>query len=253
MRSLSLFAQAVVTGFVTMAVTVPVSAMAQEKAPRQSAAVTPQARAESWWLERHQRINARAKKGDIDLIWVGDSITQGWETVGKEVWKKYYGSRKAANLGISGDQTQHVLWRLEHGNVEGVSPKIAVIMIGTNNCNGDDYSAEEISRGVLAIVKSVRDKLPQTRILLLGIFPRGEYPNAQRRKIAVVNSTVAKIANGEDVLYLDIGDGFLEDDGRISQKIMPDFLHLSPAGYEIWAKAVEPVLADMFGEKKSKG
>ncbi len=251
MQSPSLFSRTVLIGLAALMVTLPVAALDEAQSPKQSAAVTPQARTEPWWVERHQKINARAKKGDIDLIWLGDSITQGWESVGSEVWRKHYGNRRAANMGISGDQTQHVLWRLEHGNVKGVSPKVAVIMIGTNNSNGDDFTAEAISQGVLTIVKSVREKLPQTRVLLLGIFPRGEYPNVQREKVTAVNSTIAKSADGQAVRFLDIGDRLLEDDGRISQEIMPDFLHLSPAGYEIWAKAIEPVLAEMLGEKNS--
>ena len=250
MQSTNLFARPVLTGLAVMMVTLPVSASDKAQSPKQSAAVTPQARTDAWWVERHQKVNARAQKGDIDLIWLGDSITHGWESAGKEVWQKYYGDRKAANMGFSGDQTQHVLWRLEHGNVEGVSPKVAVIMIGTNNSNGDDFTTEEISEGVQAVVKSVREKLPKTRVLLLGIFPRGEYPDDQRKKIAAVNSIIAKSADGKAIRYLDIGDRFLEDDGRISRKIMPDFLHLSPAGYEIWAETIEPVLAEILGEKE---
>ncbi|MHC4063747.1 MAG: platelet-activating factor acetylhydrolase IB subunit [Planctomycetota bacterium] len=251
MRTPELIDRAVVTGFVAIVVAVPVSATAKEQAPRQSAAVTPQARPDAWWVERHEKINTRAKKGDIDLIWLGDSITQGWESAGKGVWQKYYGNRRTANMGISGDQTQHVLWRLEHGNVEGISPKVAVIMIGTNNSNGGDYTHEEIAQGVLTIVQSVREKLPQTRVLLLAIFPRGQYPDAQREKIAAVNSTIAKSADGRMVRYLDIGDRFLDGSGRISREIMPDFLHLSPAGYEIWAKSIELVLVEMLGQKSS--
>lgn len=226
-------------------------ASGDELSAKQSAAVIPQARTDPWWIERHEASNARAKKGGIDLVWIGDSITQGWESAGQDVWQRYYGDRNAANLGFSGDRTQHVLWRLEHGNVDNIAPKVVIIMIGTNNSNRDDFTADEIADGVRAIVNSVRQKLPEARILLLGIFPRGERSNAQREKIAEVNSNVAKVADGNDVRYMDIGDVFLDDEDRISPKFMPDFLHLSPAGYERWAKAIEPVLVEMLGEESS--
>ena len=249
MQNRNPFARNLLIALAALTAAWPVAASDEAKPAKQSAAVTPEGRTDAWWTERHEAMNARAKQGDIDLIWIGDSITQGWETAGSEVWQKYYGHRRAANLGINGDQTQHVLWRLEHGNVDGISPKAAVIMIGTNNSNGDDFTAEEISQGVLAVVESVRKKLPETQVLLLGIFPRGEHPDAQRAKIATVNATIAKSADGKVVRYLDIGDQFMEDDGHITREIMPDLLHLSPKGYEIWAKAIEPALAEMLGEK----
>lgn len=249
MRSPFVSARPLFIGLAALGVTLSALALDAEQSARQSATVIPQGRAESWWVERHQATNARVSKGDIDLVWIGDSITQAWESEGREVWKEYYGKRKALNLGFSGDRTQHVLWRLAHGNIDGISPKAVVIMIGTNNSNGDDCTADQIVDGVRAIVRTVREKLPQTRVLLLGIFPRGERPNAQRGKIAAVNSSIARLADGESVRFLDIGDRLMEDDGRISPKIMPDFLHLSSAGYEIWAKAVEPALTEMLGEK----
>jgi beta-glucosidase len=244
-----LISRIVLSSLAAMTVTWPVVAADDIQPAKQSAAVTPEPRTAAWWVERHQNANARGKEGNIDLIWIGDSITQGWEGAGAEVWNRFYGTRRPANLGFSGDQTQHVLWRLEHGNLEGITPKVAVIMIGTNNSNGDDFSAAEITEGVKTIVKSVRTKLPKTRVLLLGIFPRGEYPNAQREKIINVNNAIAQMADSSTVRYVDIGDAFLQEDGRISREIMPDFLHLSPKGYEIWAKAIEPVLAEMLGEK----
>ena len=117
-------------------------------------------------------MNARVKQGNVDLIFIGDSITHGWEEAGKDVWQKFYGKRNAVNLGIGGDQTQHVLWRLDHGNIDGISPKLAVIMIGTNNA-GSGQQPEQIAEGIKAIVEQLRAKLPETKILLLAIFPRG--------------------------------------------------------------------------------
>jgi beta-glucosidase len=199
-------------------------------------------------MARHEKFNERVKQGNVDLILIGDSITQGWEGAGKDVWEKYYGKRNAVNLGIGGDRTQHVLWRLDHGNIDGISPKLAVVMIGTNNSNGADNTAEEIGAGIQAIVKKLREKLPQTKVLLLAVFPRDEKPNPRRDKIAKVNEIASQVADGKDVVYLDIGPKFLSADGTLSKDVMPDFLHLSPKGYEIWAEAIEPKVKELMGE-----
>jgi beta-glucosidase len=210
-------------------------------------AVTPDSRPDEWWQARHNGMNDRVKQGDVDLVFIGDSITQGWEDPGKSVWEQYYGGRRAVNLGISGDRTQHALWRLDHGNIDGIKPKAAVIMIGTNNSNGEDNTAAEIADGVAAIVARLRDRSPTTRVLLLGIFPRGESPNPQRGKVLQANQIFQRMDDGEHVFYLDIGYRFLEPDGAIPQSIMPDFLHLTEEGYGIWASAIEPKLKEVLG------
>ncbi len=140
-----------------------------------------------WWAQRFEELNSLVKKEKYPLIFIGDSITQGWERNGKAVWDEFYGSRNAVNLGIGGDRTQHVLWRLEHGNIDGISPKAAVIMIGTNNSNGQDNTVTEIADGIRAIVARLRAQLPEMQILLLDIFPRGADTNPQRGKILQVN------------------------------------------------------------------
>ena len=200
-------------------------------------------------MARHESFNQRVKQGNADLIFIGDSITQGWEGAGKEAWEKHYAKRNAVNLGIGGDRTQHVLWRLDHGNIDGIQPKLAVLMIGTNNSNRDDNSAEEIGAGIEAIVKRLREKLPQTKVLILAIFPRGEQPNPQREKNAKASEIAAKLADNKMVYFLDIGPKFLGDGGALSKDIMPDYLHLSPKGYDIWATAIEPNVAQLMGEK----
>ena len=209
-------------------------------------ATTPVPR-EAGWVKHHERINARTKQGDIDLIFIGDSITQGWND--GETWKKYYGHRKASNLGISGDRTEHVLWRLENGNIDGITPKVAVIMIGTNNSGGNEYTGEDIGEGIKAIVAELREKLPKTKILLLAIFPRGHKPNPQRDKNTVASKVASEVADNKNVFFLDIGSSFLDDKGEIDHDIMPDFLHLSPEGYKVWAKAIEPKLSELLGDK----
>lgn len=221
------------------------SAFAQEA---KHAAVTPSPR-EGGWMNRHNSFNERVKQGNVDLIFIGDSITQGWERDGKDVWQKHYGNRNAVNLGISGDRTQHVLWRLDNGNIEGIKPKLAVMMIGTNNSNRDDHTAEEIADGIKAIVAKLRVKLPETKILLLAIFPRGPMPNPQREKNAKASELASQVADGKTVYYLDIGPKFLTADGTLEKEIMPDHLHLSPKGYEIWAAAIEDKVQELMAQK----
>ncbi len=221
--------------------------LAPASQPSAAATVVPAPRADAWWQQRHASMNERVKKGNADLLFIGDSITQGWEGAGKEVWAKAYAKRNAVNLGIGGDRTQHVLWRLEHGNIEGIKPKLAVIMIGTNNSGGD--SVADIADGVRSIVKKLRVELPEMKILLLGIFPRGEQPNNQRGALTQINQIIARLDDGEHVFFLDIGPRLVNDDGSLSKQIMPDFLHLSPKGYQIWADAIEPQVAKLMGEK----
>jgi lysophospholipase L1-like esterase len=213
--------------------------------PAKHAAVTPVPRNDDWWQALNKKFLAQAKEGNIDLLFLGDSITQGWND--NAIWKKHYGKRHAANFGIGGDQTQHVLWRVENGDVDGIHPKLAVLMIGTNNAGSN--SAEEIADGIKAIVAKLREKLPETKILLLAIFPRGEKPGPVRDKLAQASKLAAEVADGENVRFLDIGPNFLEADGTLSKDVMPDFLHLSEKGYQIWADSIEEPVSEMLGEK----
>lgn len=222
------------------------------EASQTHSAVTPVPRADDWWVKRNDEYNARAKQGDVDLVFLGDSITEHWAVEGKEIWQERYAPRKAVNLGISGDRTQHVLWRLDHGNVDGLSPKLVVLMIGTNNSNGQDNTAEEIADGIMAIVEKLRAKLPETKILLLAIFPRSQDADAQRDKVAKASKLASRITDGKVVYYLDIGQHFLNPDGTISPEVMPDYLHLSPKGYRIWADAIEDTLSKLLGRTETR-
>ncbi len=209
-------------------------------------AVKPEPR-EGGWMKRHESFNARVAEGKVDLIFIGDSITQGWEGSGKNAWQKYYGNRNAVNLGIGGDRTQHVLWRLDNGNIKGISPKLAVIMIGTNNSRTN--TPQEIFEGNQAIVQKLQKALPETKILLLGIFPRGENANDPFHQVnQKTNAMLAKLADGKQVHYLDIGKSFLNDDGVLTKEVMPDLLHLSEKGYTLWAEAIEPSVKKLLGE-----
>lgn len=199
------------------------------------------------WMKRHESFNKRVAQGKCDLIFIGDSITQGWEGRGRKVWAKFYAKRNVVNLGISGDRTQHVIWRLDNGNLYRIKPKAAVIMIGTNNSGNN--TSQEIADGVEAIVKQLRKKLPETKVLLLGVFPRGANNADKRRKVNEgANAIFKKLADGKAVHYLDIGPKFLEKDGTLPREIMPDLLHLSEKGYTIWAESIEAKLKELMGE-----
>jgi lysophospholipase L1-like esterase len=199
------------------------------------------------WMARHQAKNERAKQGHADLIYVGDSIVQFYEKQGKDTWDRYYAPRQALNLGISGDRTQHVLWRLDHGNIDGIVPKLAIVMIGQNN--GGHNTAEEIGAGVTAIVQKIRAKLPTTKILLLAIFPRRAKPTAERAVLAQASRIAATLADNHTIFSLDINQIFLRTDGSIPAELMPDFEHPSAEGYRLWAEAIEPTLATLMGDK----
>jgi len=212
-------------------------------------AVDAMPRGDRGWKDRHELINKRVEEAGekAQVIFIGDSITQGWEGEGKEVWSKHFARYNAVNLGISGDRTQHVLWRLDNGNLKGLKPKAAVVMIGTNNSNGEDNTAGQIADGVTAIVRKLRDKLADTKILLVPIFPRGENFNNQRGKILQVNQVVQKLADERNIFWVDFRHKFVTPEGRIPRELMPDYLHLSPRAYEIWADSINPLLAMIVG------
>jgi lysophospholipase L1-like esterase len=191
--------------------------------------------------------------GPCDIAFIGDSITQGWEGNGKTVWTNYYGNRKCLNFGVGGDRTEHVLWRFENGQLDGIKPKAAVLMIGTNNSNKnkdgtEQYSEAEILAGVQAIIQQLRARLPETKVLVVGIFPRAKTFSTQRGKLLQINQALAKVADGNMIHYVDFGSQLIEADGSISREIMPDALHLSEKGYTIWAQAIEPKLKELLGE-----
>ncbi len=210
------------------------------------ATVTPQPR-EGSWMTQHEDFLKIAQAGNVDLLFLGDSITQGWKGAPK-TWDRFYGPRKAANFGIGGDRTEHVLWRIQNGELKGIEPKVVVLMIGTNNSGGN--TPDEIAQGVSAIVDELRSRLPRTKVLLLGVFPRGEKPAPIRERLKSLNEKIAKLDDGSAVHYLDIGKVFLNEDGTISNQIMPDYLHLTPRGYRLWAEAIEPTLWSMLDEPK---
>src|SRR5438105_5063197 len=235
-------------------------------------------------IPRHKDFLKRIEqsKGEGDVIFLGDSITHGWE--GQKAWQEHFGSFKPVNLGIGGDQTGHVLWRITEGHeLENLKPKAAVIMIGTNNIGG--HTAQQIAGGIKAIVEELKHQKPHLKILVLGVFPRGGSSDAERsleqisegvqpineelkkekpdvkrlnalvrnleqkkgtipaaklnKKVAEINAIIANLDDGKTVFYKDIGKEFLDQNGGLSGGIMPDYLHLSVKGYDIWGKAIK--------------
>jgi len=228
------------------------NAVAAVPATHVNAAIVPVPRTGSI-TNRQSQVLQRAKDapGDYDIEFIGDSITQGWEGGGKNVWAEFYGPRKAINFGVSGDGTQHVLWRFEQGQLDGIKAKVAVVMIGTNNSNKnkdgtDSYTDSDILEGVTAIVNQIRTRQPDTKILLLGIFPRAKAFSPQRGRLLEINQALARLDDGKHIFFLDFGSQLIENDGSISKTIMPDALHPNEAGYKIWANAMEPKLKELL-------
>lgn len=216
---------------------------------RKPAAVVPVPQTASWWTTRHGQTLERIHQGEVDLLLIGDSITQGWADEGHRIWDAYYGRRRAVNLGFNDDRTEHVLWRLEHGEIDGIAPKVAVVMIGTNNTGTRHDPPEETAIGIQAILTTLRTGLPGTKILLLGVFPRGPSANDPLRRLnAAINDKIRAYADNQHVVFLDLNRHFLDDQGRLSQDLMPDYLHPGERGYQVWADGMEDVIRKLLNE-----
>jgi len=218
-----------------------------------SDSTNPVPRQDQWWQNRHQAEVERAKLGNADLAFIGDSITHGFgggpekdERFNREIWDKTFGKYKPINLGFSGDRTQHVLWRLQNGELTEVKPKVVVIMIGTNNIGGN--TPQQISDGVSSILDWLHKNQRQAKVVLHAIFPRSPNPdNWARRKVEDTNRLLEPLAKQKGAIYLDIGPKFLDEYGVLRPNIMPDYLHPNQEGYKIWAEALSPTLKRLLG------
>lgn len=216
--------------------------------------MTPEAQTseyvDEWWMLRHQAKleEVERRKDSIDLLMIGDSITQGWEDEENlGLWQEYFEPRRALNLGYSGDRTEQVLWRLLNGEIDGLAPKVAVLLIGTNNTGHRQDPAKETAAGVHAILRELQARMPKTSIVLQAIFPCGASLDDPLRQLnAEINDIIATYADGEVVRLLDIGHKFVNDAGRLDTDLMPDLLHLSPAGYRIWAERLVPLVDELL-------
>jgi lysophospholipase L1-like esterase len=232
----------------------------RETGPRIASTLVPVTQGRDWrvydWPTRHAAAVALMQARQPEIVMLGDSIMHFWggepsgEHVGGRrtapgVWDRFFTAQRVVNLGYGWDRTENVLWRLRHGEFEQVSPKVVVLMIGTNNVPMN--TPDEIAAGVSAICDEIHQRSPASRILLLGIFPRGEKPDADRATIEAVNQRLATFdGRGGVVTYLDIGDRFLAADRSISKDIMYDFLHPTAKGYEIWTAAMKPTLTRLL-------
>lgn len=229
--------------------------------PRIPSTLVPVTQGRDWrvydWPARHAVAAALMKERQPEIVMLGDSIVHFWggepdgdrirgRRTAPNVWDRFFTGRRVVNLGFGWDRTENVLWRLRHGEFEQVAPKVVVVMIGTNNISIN--TPEEIAAGIAAICDELHSRSPATRILLLGIFPRGEKPDANRAAVDAVNQRLAAFdGRGGVVTYLDIGGRFLGADRSISREVMYDFLHPTARGYEIWASAIEPALTRLMG------
>jgi lysophospholipase L1-like esterase len=212
------------------------------------ASITPNPRmlSYSWmslstWYDMHAEDVALATEGSAPLVFIGDSITQGWNGEGQSLWEKHFEPLSAVNFGIGGDTTQNLLWRLKYGATENLDPKAVILLIGTNNLSFTSDNPETIAAGVIAVVDALSQSYPHAEILLMGVFPRS--PNADhphRSSIDRINGIISQLESRERITYLDITKKLAEPDGRLSKEIMPDFLHLSEEGYRRWTEAILP-------------
>jgi lysophospholipase L1-like esterase len=226
----------------------------------QHPATTPVARDEPWWIERHQQIvSSLPRLRDTELLMIGDSITNNYDKAKppdenfQPTWQRYYEPRRALNLGFSGDTTANVLWRIEHGEVNGLHPRAAVVLIGTNNTGWKQQTAVETEAGTDAVVKELRHRLPQMQILLLGILPSELAPSKVKADQDVNRYLAQHYANQPYVHYLDIGRIFFKD-GRLDTTMFYDprlqppghALHPDTNGQRKMAEAIEPLLSTLM-------
>lgn len=204
------------------------------------------------FFELHESFLARGRSGPVGVLFLGDSITEGWRKA-PHIWEHYFGADQPANFGIGGDQTQHVIWRIENGELDGLAPKVVVLMLGTNNSS--QHSGAQIAAANRKIVGLIRAKLPEAKVLLLAIFPRGPRttrdgaPEPWEQRMAAIraaNAELARLDDGAAVRFLDLTANFLGNDGTIPRIIMPDQLHPNAAGYQLWAEAMAPLLREMM-------
>jgi len=205
-----------------------------------------------WWLPRHQaKLDEKnrlvAAGTPPELVFIGDSITEGWEKSGRAIWQRHYAPYHALDLGFGGDATENVLWRLQHGEIDGIAPKAIVLMVGTNNTGHRGEDPRTTAAGIRRVLDEIRQRLPTTKVLLLAIFPRGDRPDDPQRRINErVNRIIGDYADGRSVVFLDIGRAFLGADGTLSRDVMPDLLHPDEHGYAIWQQAMDAQLLQML-------
>jgi beta-glucosidase len=200
-------------------------------------------------LRHKDKLLEKEKMERVDLVFLGDSITYGWENKGKQVWEQNYAKHNALNIGFRSDRTENVLWRLQNGEIAGIDPKLLVLMIGTNNTGHRQDKPEDTALGIKHILELLKNQLPNTKVLLLAIFPRGASVEDPLRKINDdINGIIKEYEDGKRVHYLDLNHIFLDDNGNLSQSVMQDLLHPNKDQYKIWAEAMEPKITVLMAD-----
>jgi lysophospholipase L1-like esterase len=200
-----------------------------------------------WWMKRHKlKLTEKASLGDVKLVFLGDSITHAWDKY-KSEWDKHFAKYKALNLGYSGDRTENVLWRLDNGEVDGVNPKVLVMMIGTNNAGLRKEKSQDTALGIKAILQKLRKKLPETKVLILAIFPRGRNDHDEYRKLTMeTNEIIKTYADEKNIFFMNINNIFLDHDRVLHKNVMRDFLHPNESMYPKWAEAIVPKIEELM-------
>jgi lysophospholipase L1-like esterase len=224
--------------------------------PPASVATTPIARSEPEAVARHAAILADPARRTAKALFIGDSITERWgmEDGGKATWDRLWAPLGAANLGVSGDRTEHVLWRIDHGELDGVEPHAVVLLIGTNNAGqqaevpGYRCPPEQVAAGIAAIIARIQAHCPQAAVLLLAILPRGEEEtDPVRQQTDRANVLLRRLADGQRVRWLDTGRCFMKQENTdVDVALMPDLLHPSPAGYLRWSEQLLPAVSTLL-------
>lgn len=198
------------------------------------------------WYAMHEEDKAIANKGEARLLFLGDSITQGWDS---EIWQQHFGPFNAANFGIGGDKTQNLLWRLQNGGAGKLQPKLVVLMIGVNNFGHDNDSAEDVVKGVDAILDEINKRFPSSKILLLGILPYGEKQDGDNRKrVNRANTLLKKMGEQRAIVFRDYGSLFVDGEGNIPRELMGDLLHPTAKGYALLAEQLAPLLTELMNK-----
>lgn len=199
------------------------------------------------WEQQHLSQIAKAKQTEIQVLLIGDSITQCWQEHGIRAWQKYLQPKGAFNLGCGGDRVEHVLWRIQNGAVENMSPKLIVLLIGTNNTGHHMDKAEHTAAGIAKAIEELTSRLPMAKILLLAIFPRHySLENEMRQRNDAINGIINNFADDESIFYLDVNHIFLQQDGSLRQDLMPDLLHLNAAGYDKLAEQLNAEIENLL-------
>ncbi|MFT2092480.1 GDSL-type esterase/lipase family protein [Paraglaciecola sp. 2405UD69-4] len=199
------------------------------------------ARQEDWWQLRHQQKCQEVKQVNhaAKIVFLGDSITHAWEVEGEQAWQQHFAAKNAINLGFSGDRTEHLLWRIQNGELDELSPDWVIILIGTNNPGHRHDSPEHTAAAIELILKEITTRLPNSKIILMAIFPRSRNQKKRMRKaVDATNGLIRHFCNRQQVLWLNINHNFLTSDGVLLESVMPDLLHPNSAQYSIWAKEI---------------